>query len=95
MFRGAKPERQESPSQLIVQICHNFNMQLELSKVGKTFEGMEELRIREQFTNPCPRNVSIFLKEGKPGNLKELAQMSEQYLYAHNKKLSTKTTVSR
>ena len=68
---------------------------MELSKVGKTFEGMEELMVREQFTNLCPRDVSIFLKERKPLNLEELAQMAGQYLDAHKKKLLTKTKVVR
>ena len=63
--------------------------------MGKTFEDVEELMLREQFTNSCPRAVLIFLKERKPRNLEELAQMVEQYLDAHNKKLSTKTTVAR
>ena len=51
--------------------------------------------IREQFSNSFSRDVSIFLKERKPRNLEKLAQMAEQYLRAHKKKLSTKTTVAR
>ena len=47
-----------------------------LSEEGKTFEGVEELMVREQFTNSCRRDVSIFLKERKPRNLEELAQMA-------------------
>ena len=64
--------------------------------MGKTFEVVEELMVREQFTNSRPRDVSIFLKERKPRNLEELAQIAEQYLDAHNKKqLSSKTTVAK
>ena len=59
------------------------------------FEGVEELMVREHFTNSCLRNVSIFLKERKRRNMEELVHMEEQYLDAHNKKLSTKTTVTR
>ena len=51
--------------------------------------------VREQFTNSCLRVVSIFLKERKPRNLDELAQMAKQYIDTQNKKLSTKTTVAR
>ena len=68
---------------------------MELSEVGKTFEGVEELMVREQFTNSCPRDGLIFLKERKPRNLEKLAQMAKQYLDSHNKKLSSKTTVAR
>ena len=94
-FRKAKSDGQESPGQLIVRIRNYFNKWVELSEVGKTFEGVEELMVQEQFTNSCPRDVSIFLKERKLKNLEELAQMAEQYLDAHNKKLSSKTMVAR
>ena len=46
-FRNAKPERQESPGQLIVTIRNYFSKWVELSEVGKTFEGVEELMVRE------------------------------------------------
>ena len=72
-FRNAKSEGQELPGQLIVRIRNYFNKWLELSEVGKTFEGAEELMVPEQFTNSFPRDVSIFLKERKPKNLEELA----------------------
>ena len=49
----------------------------------------------EQFTNLCPSDVPIFLKELKSRNLEELAQMVELYLHAHYKKLVTKATVTR
>ena len=63
--------------------------------MGKTFERIEELLVREQFTNSCPGDVSIFLKERKRRRLEELAQIVEQYLDTHYKKLSSKTTVAR
>ena len=94
-FRNAKLRGQESPGQLIVRIRNYFNKWMEFSEVGKMFEGVEELMVREQFTNSCPRDVPILLKERKPRNLEDLAQMAEQYLDAHNKKLSSKTTVAR
>ena len=68
---------------------------MELSKVDKTCDSEEELMDREQFTNRYPKDVSIFLKERKPRNLEELAQMAEQYLDVQNKKLSSKTTAER
>ena len=92
---NAKPEGQESPGQLIVRIHNYFNRLVELSKVGKTFEGVKEFMVREQFTNSCQRDLSIFLKERKPRNLEKLAQMTEQYLDTHNKKPSSKAAAAR
>ena len=94
-FRNAKPDGQESPSKLIVKIRNYFNKWVKFCEVGKMFEGVEELMVREQFTNSFPRDVSIVLKKRKPRSLEKLAQMAEQYLDAQNKKLSAKTTVAR
>ena len=60
-FRNAKPKGQESLGQLIDKIRNYFNTWVELSEVGKTFEGVKELMVHKQFTNSCPRDVSIFL----------------------------------
>ena len=78
-FRNAKPEGPESPGQLIVRIRNYFNEWMENFEVGKMFEGVEELMVRKQFTNSCPRDVSFFLKKEKPRKLEELAQNAEQY----------------
>ena len=94
-FRNAKAEGQESPTQLIVRIRNYVNKWVGLSEVGKTFDGVEELMVREQFTNSSLKVVSIILRKRKLRNLEELDQMAEQYLDAHKKKLSTKITVAR
>ena len=85
-FRGAKPEGQESPSQFIVRISNYFDKWIELADGDKTFKGVSELMVREQFTNSCLKDVSVFLKERSP---KDLAKLAERYLNAHGKKLST------
>ena len=91
-FRGAKPVGQESPSQFIVRISNYFDKWVELAGGDKTFKGVSELMVREQFTNSCPKDVSVFLMERSP---KELAKLAEQHLNAHGKKLSTKAPVTK
>ena len=81
-FRGAKPEGQESPCQFIVRISNYFDKWVELASGDKTVEGVSELMVREQFTNSCPKDVSVFLKERSPKDLEELAKLAEQYLNA-------------
>ena len=94
-FRGAKPEGQESPSQFIVRISNYLDKWVELAGGNKTFKGVSELMVREQFTNSCPKDVSVFLKERSPKDLEELAKLAELYLNAHGKKLSTKAPVTK
>ena len=45
--------------------------------------------VREQFTNACPKELSVYLNERGPKTLDELVTWVEQYLMAHNKKLSS------
>ena len=51
--------------------------------------------VRKQFTDSCPKNVSVFLKERSPKDLEELAKLAELYLNAHGKKLSAKAPVTK
>ena len=51
--------------------------------------------MREQFTNSCPKDVSVFLKERSPKDLEELAKLAEQHLNTHGNKLSTKAPVTK
>ena len=45
--------------------------------------------VREQFTNACPKELLVYLNEKSPKTLDELVTWAEQYLMAHNKKLSS------
>ena len=45
--------------------------------------------VREQFTNACPKELSVYLNERSPKTLDELVKWAEQYLMAHNNKLSS------
>ena len=94
-FRGAKPEGQETPSQFLVRISNYFDKWVELASVDKLYEGVMELMVREQFTNSCPKDVAVHLMERSPKDLEELARIAEQYLVAHNKKLSSKGALAR
>ena len=87
-FREAKPEGFESPGQFIVRLKNYFMKWVELSEVDDLFAGVVDLLVREQFTNSCSKDLSVYLKERSPRDLDNFANMAEQYLVAHNKRLS-------
>ena len=68
---------------------------VELAGGNKSFKGVSELMMREHFTNSCPKDVSVFVKERSPKDLEELTKLAEQYLNAHGKKLSMKALVTK
>ena len=88
-FRHAKTEGQESPGQCIVRLKNYLTKWVKLAKVEEAFNGVVELMVREQFTNACPKELSVYLNERSPKTLDELMTWAEQYLMAHNKKLSS------
>ena len=63
--------------------------------MDKSYERVMELMVREQFTNSCSKDVAVHLMERSPKNLEEVARIAEQYLVAHNKKLSSKGALTR
>ena len=94
-FRDAKPEGQESPGKFTVRLKNYLTKWVKLAKVEESFDGVVELMVREQFTNACPKELSVYLNERSPKTLDELTTWAAQYLMAHNKKLSNKDLIRR
>ena len=62
---------------------------VKLAKVEESFDGVVKLMVPEQFTSACRKELSVYLNERSPKSLDELVTRAEQYLKAHNKKLSS------
>ena len=72
-FRASMPdETDESPDQFIVRLSTYLIRRLELSKTEKTFEGLKDLIVKEQFINSCPKELAIHLREQAPETLEEI-----------------------
>ena len=79
------PETDESPDQFIIRLSTYLIRWLELSKTEKTFEGLKDLIVKEQFINSCPKELAVHLRERAPETLEEMAKIADQYLEAHGK----------
>ena len=82
-FRTAKPEANESAPQFSVRLDNALTRWFELSKCKKTYEGVKDLLLREQFLNSIDQSLSIFLKERDPKSISEMSRLAEQYCEAH------------
>ena len=76
-FRDAKPEGQESPVQFKVWLKNYLTKWVKLTKVEESFDGVVELIVREQFTNACPKELSVYLNDKSPKTLDELVTWAE------------------
>ena len=74
-FCDVKPEGQESPGQFILRLKNNLTKWVKLAKVEELFDEV----VREQFTNACPKELSVYLNERSSKTLDELTAWEEQY----------------
>jgi len=82
-FFESKPEKGESPQQLIVRLKDYFLRWVKLSKVDQTFDGIKELLVKERYLATCPKTLELFLRERAVTSLEELGKIAEQYEDAH------------
>ena len=74
-FKASTSETDESPDQFIDRLSTYLIWWLELSKTEKTFEGLKNLIVKEQFINLCPKELVIHLHERVPETLEEIAKL--------------------
>ena len=86
-FRKCRPEKEESPEQYIFRMQTYLEKWIELSKSEQSYEGLRDFIVKEQVIDSCPKDLGIHLLERAPADLKELAQLADQYLKAHGKQL--------
>ena len=58
-FRASKPEVDENPEQFIVRLDRYLLRWLGLSKTERSFQGLKDLIVKEQFIDSCPKELAI------------------------------------
>ena len=81
-LRAAKPVSGETGTRFATRLANYLDRWIELSKANKSFEGLADLMLREQFLNSCGSNLALFLKERKPGHIRQMAELADQYVEA-------------
>ena len=86
-LRESVPEEMESPMQYITRLQSYLTRWVELSKTDKTYDGLVEAVLMEQFIASCNVELATFLRERDCKKLTDLAQASENFLHAHGKQM--------
>ncbi|XP_061184347.1 uncharacterized protein LOC133192347 [Saccostrea echinata] len=84
-FRKSRPEVGETFSQFVVRL----DRRIELGRVDKTFEGLYDMFLRDQFLFLCNKELTLFLKERIPKNIKEMCALADQYREARHVNIQT------
>lgn len=83
-FRSCRPEQCETLAQFSVRLSSYFDRWIEMAKVPRTFDGLYDLMLRDQFIHICSQDLRLFLKERIPDNLKKMADLADQFKDARN-----------
>ena len=86
-FRASKPEVDDSLEQFIVRLDRYLLRWLELSDTERTFDGLKDLIVKEQFIDSYLKDLAIHLGERAPETLPKIAKIADQYLEAHGEHL--------
>ena len=82
-FFSVKQVNGESCTNLCGDLEFNLDQWLELSNVEKTFEGLRELLLREQFLYSCQKDMAMFVKVRAPVDQKSMLDLAMSYERAH------------
>ena len=82
-FFSVKQVNGESCTNLCGDLEFNLDQWLELSNVEKTFEGLRELLLREQFLYSCQKDMAMFVKVRAPVDQKSMLDLAMNYERAH------------
>ena len=78
-FRSCRPDPGETFLQFSKRLDSYFQRWVEMSKIDKTFQGLADLILRDQFLHVCNRDLSLFIKERIPKSIDEMSTLADQF----------------
>ncbi|XP_048777367.2 uncharacterized protein LOC125681360 [Ostrea edulis] len=78
-FRSCRPDTYETFSQFAARLSSYFDRWIEMAKAPKTYHGLYNLMLRDQFIHVCSQDLKLFLKERIPKSLNNVAELADQY----------------
>ena len=82
-LREAKPDLKETPGQFIHCLNAYVTRWVDMTGTERSYEGLHDLVVQEQFMDSCPRQLQVYLKEKGTTDLEELAAYAETFTEAH------------
>jgi len=82
-FKKSRLEYGETPEQFVERIRKYLRKWREMANFEETYEGLEDLIVRDQYFLTCPKDLQTFLKEHGQLDLKQMTEKSTNYIEAH------------
>ncbi|XP_021341977.1 uncharacterized protein LOC110442615 [Mizuhopecten yessoensis] len=85
-FRDCGVESSETFVQFVMRIENYLTRWIEMAKCDRTFGELADLILREQLLSGCTLDLALFLRERKPANVHQMAELADRFVEARSGK---------
>ena len=78
-YKKCRPENGETFQQFTTRMKSYFTLWIDMASIEKSYEGLQDLILREQLTFICNRDLELFLREREPKSLEQASKLADQY----------------
>ena len=78
-YKKCRPENGETFQQFTTRMKSYFTQWIDMASIEKSYEGLQDLILREQLTFICNRDLELFLREREPKSLEQASKLADQY----------------
>ena len=78
-YKKCRPENGEAFQQFTTRMKSYFTRWIDMASIEKSYEGLQDLILREQLTFICNRDLELFLREREPKSLEQASKLADQY----------------
>ena len=73
-YKKCRPENGETFQQFTTRMKSYFTRWIDMASIEKSYEGLQDLILREQLTFICNRDLELFLREREPKSLEQASK---------------------
>ena len=78
-YKKCRPENGETFQQFTTRMKSYFTRWIDMASIEKSYEGLQDLILREQLTFICNSDLELFLREREPKSLEQASKLADQY----------------
>ena len=78
-YKKCRPENGETFQQFTTRMKSYFTRWIDMASIEKSYEGLQDLILREQLTFICNRDLELYLREREPKSLEQASKLADQY----------------
>ena len=78
-YKKCRPENGETFQQFTTRMKSYFTRWIDMASIKKSYEGLQDLILREQLTFICNRDLELFLRERESKSLEQANKFADQY----------------